>query len=171
MSSEEPPAEISASPIPSQSNQDLVQIQAELIAADTQEAMQQSSDTTLVPETQQDADVNLPDAENNDEDTVIGGLDGTEDAEVHDTAGAKADEEAEAKAEPPAHAATETQPSKPEPRIPVKKDVTLREFMGKMDDYAPIVRLQRSLLALPFPSSQLNYQQSQQGLNARLITP
>lgn len=27
----------------------------------------------------------------------------------------------------------------PEPRIPVKKDVTLREFLGKMDDYAPIV--------------------------------
>ena len=28
-----------------------------------------------------------------------------------------------------------------EPRIPAKKDATLREFLGKMDDYAPIVRL------------------------------
>jgi transcription initiation factor TFIID subunit 10 len=26
-----------------------------------------------------------------------------------------------------------------EPRIPAKKDATLREFLGKMDDYAPIV--------------------------------
>lgn len=26
------------------------------------------------------------------------------------------------------------------PRIPAKKDATLREFLGKMDDYAPIVR-------------------------------
>lgn len=26
-----------------------------------------------------------------------------------------------------------------EARIPVKKDATLREFLGKMDDYAPIV--------------------------------
>lgn len=32
-----------------------------------------------------------------------------------------------------------------EPRIPAKKDATLREFMGKMDEFAPIVRL------LPFP--------------------
>jgi transcription initiation factor TFIID subunit 10 len=27
-----------------------------------------------------------------------------------------------------------------EARIPAKKDATLREFLGKMDDYAPIVR-------------------------------
>lgn len=27
-----------------------------------------------------------------------------------------------------------------EARIPAKKDATLREFMSKMDDYAPIVR-------------------------------
>jgi transcription initiation factor TFIID subunit 10 len=26
-----------------------------------------------------------------------------------------------------------------EPKIPVKKDASLREFMSKMDDYAPIV--------------------------------
>jgi transcription initiation factor TFIID subunit 10 len=28
-----------------------------------------------------------------------------------------------------------------EARIPAKKDANLREFLGKMDDYAPIVRL------------------------------
>lgn len=28
-----------------------------------------------------------------------------------------------------------------EARIPAKKDATLREFLGKMDDYAPIVGL------------------------------
>lgn len=27
----------------------------------------------------------------------------------------------------------------PEPRIPTQKDISLREFMSKMDDYAPIV--------------------------------
>ena len=30
-----------------------------------------------------------------------------------------------------------------EARIPAKKDATLREFLSKMDDYAPIVRLPR----------------------------
>lgn len=30
-----------------------------------------------------------------------------------------------------------------EARIPQKKDATLREFLGKMDEYAPIVRLFR----------------------------
>lgn len=28
-----------------------------------------------------------------------------------------------------------------EPRIPAKKDATLKEFLGKMDEYAPIVYL------------------------------
>lgn len=28
----------------------------------------------------------------------------------------------------------------PEPREATKKDISLRDFMGKMDDYAPIVR-------------------------------
>jgi len=32
------------------------------------------------------------------------------------------------------------QPEIVEPRIPAKKDATLREFLGKMDDFAPIVR-------------------------------
>lgn len=27
----------------------------------------------------------------------------------------------------------------PEPRVPPKKDISLREFLSKMDDYAPIV--------------------------------
>ena len=29
----------------------------------------------------------------------------------------------------------------PEPRIPARKDMSLREFLGKMDEYAPIVGL------------------------------
>jgi hypothetical protein len=32
----------------------------------------------------------------------------------------------------------------PESRIPTKKDATLREFLSKMDDYAPIVRASRA---------------------------
>lgn len=36
-----------------------------------------------------------------------------------------------------------------EPRIPAKKDATLREFLGKMDDYAPIVHS----LIHPLPQS------------------
>lgn len=31
-------------------------------------------------------------------------------------------------------------PASAEPRIPAKKDASLREFLSKMDDYAPIVR-------------------------------
>lgn len=27
-----------------------------------------------------------------------------------------------------------------EPKLPTKKDISLKEFLGKMDDYAPIVR-------------------------------
>jgi len=34
-----------------------------------------------------------------------------------------------------------------ESRIPAKKDATLREFLGKMDDYAPIVRVCPTILA------------------------
>jgi transcription initiation factor TFIID subunit 10 len=29
----------------------------------------------------------------------------------------------------------------PEPKLPTRKDASLKEFLGKMDDYAPIVRL------------------------------
>jgi transcription initiation factor TFIID subunit 10 len=31
-------------------------------------------------------------------------------------------------------------PAIPDPRLPTRKDVSLREFLNKMDDYAPIVR-------------------------------
>ena len=31
-------------------------------------------------------------------------------------------------------------PTLPEAQLPTKKDTSLREFLGKMDDYAPIVR-------------------------------
>ena len=34
---------------------------------------------------------------------------------------------------------TDAVPAQLESRIPAKKDTTLREFLGKMDDYAPIV--------------------------------
>lgn len=33
----------------------------------------------------------------------------------------------------------------PDPRMPTKKDASLREFLGKMDEYAPIVRLTRPI--------------------------
>lgn len=28
----------------------------------------------------------------------------------------------------------------PEPKLPTRKDASLKQFLGKMDDYAPIVR-------------------------------
>jgi len=31
-------------------------------------------------------------------------------------------------------------PTIPEPRLPTRKDTSLKEFLNKMDDYAPIVR-------------------------------
>lgn len=34
----------------------------------------------------------------------------------------------------------------PEPKLPTRKDTSLREFLSKMDDYAPLVRRQ-----LPYP--------------------
>lgn len=42
-------------------------------------------------------------------------------------------------------------PSTQEPRIPAKKDATLREFLSKMDDYAPIVRPPHPHLPLSLP--------------------
>ena len=35
-------------------------------------------------------------------------------------------------------------PTVPESRLPTRKDVSLREFLNKMDDYAPIVRFSSS---------------------------
>lgn len=37
--------------------------------------------------------------------------------------------------------------SAPDPRVPTKKDASLREFLNKMDDYSPIVRFSSSLLS------------------------
>jgi transcription initiation factor TFIID subunit 10 len=37
----------------------------------------------------------------------------------------------------------------PEAREPTKKDISLRDFLSKMDDYAPIVRHYTSPLLLP----------------------
>ena len=61
----------------------------------------------------------------------LGGSDGARDAEKTLFAEATALEEAEA-------------------RVPVKKDISLREFLGKMDEYAPIV-----CLSFPQPTSPL----------------
>lgn len=44
-----------------------------------------------------------------------------------------------ADAEPAVNGLTDTAQTF-EARIPAKKDATLREFLGKMDEYAPIVR-------------------------------
>lgn len=49
---------------------------------------------------------------------------------------------------PPQSSPTAPDPIVPEPeaRIPAKKDATLREFLDKMDDYAPIVRSAQDVL-------------------------
>lgn len=41
----------------------------------------------------------------------------------------------------------------PEPRIPTRKDISLRDFLAKMDDYAPIVRRARSTATSLIPVS------------------
>jgi len=41
---------------------------------------------------------------------------------------------------PPDPENPELDPPLPETREPTRKDISLREFLGKMDDYAPIVR-------------------------------
>lgn len=35
-----------------------------------------------------------------------------------------------------------------DPRLPTRKDISLKEFLNKMDDYAPIVRGSTSKLAM-----------------------
>ena len=44
-------------------------------------------------------------------------------------------------AEPPTTNGVPEAPATFEARIPAKKDATLREFLGNMDEYAPIVRI------------------------------
>jgi transcription initiation factor TFIID subunit 10 len=34
----------------------------------------------------------------------------------------------------------------PEPKLPTRKDASLKEFLSKMDDYAPIVNLLPSII-------------------------
>lgn len=46
---------------------------------------------------------------------------------------------------PPDPENPEIEATLPEPREPTKKDISLRDFLSKMDDYAPIVRLPPSL--------------------------
>lgn len=44
------------------------------------------------------------------------------------------------------------EPPNPPSRDPTRKDVSLRDFLSKMDDYAPIVRLQPfHILVIPSP--------------------
>lgn len=43
----------------------------------------------------------------------------------------------------------------PEPPAPTKKDISLRDFLSKMDDYAPIVRYAPPPLHPAFPTSRL----------------
>lgn len=40
-------------------------------------------------------------------------------------------------------------PTASDPRVPTKKDASLRDFLNKMDDYAPIVRPPSPLPPLP----------------------
>jgi transcription initiation factor TFIID subunit 10 len=43
----------------------------------------------------------------------------------------------------------------PEPKLPTRKDASLKEFMSKMDDYAPIVSSStNSTMILTFPRFQ-----------------
>ena len=46
-------------------------------------------------------------------------------------------------------AADETAPVLPEPKLPTHKDTSLKELLGKMDDYAPIVRYPSQDSVLP----------------------
>ena len=72
----------------------------------------------------------------------------TEDAELAPEA-----PDADADAQPSEDAAG-APPTIQEPRMPTKKDTSLREFLGKMDDYAPIVRCAPLLRPPPFARSQ-----------------
>lgn len=45
---------------------------------------------------------------------------------------------------PAADAEMEEEEPIPEPKEPTKKDISLRDFLSKMDDYAPIVSVRRA---------------------------
>ncbi|MBE3050455.1 hypothetical protein IMZ48_49770, partial [Candidatus Bathyarchaeota archaeon] len=65
-----------------------------------------------------------------------------------------AEPEADAPEDQPDEEAAEAPPPAPrEARMPTKKDTSLREFLGKMDDYAPIVRFPPSHLPPHIPDS------------------
>ena len=52
-------------------------------------------------------------------------------------------------AQPGQDAVVEAPAGIPEARLPTKKDTSLREFLGKMDDYAPIVCCFIHYLSIP----------------------
>lgn len=62
----------------------------------------------------------------------------------------------EAEAQPGEDTAEEAPPAIQEARMPTKKDTSLREFLGKMDDYAPIVCSLPLLLPPPFDRKPLS---------------
>ena len=49
------------------------------------------------------------------------------------------------------------EPPNPPPRDPTRKDISLRDFLSKMDEYAPIVCLSITLPHLRDPSPQVSY--------------
>ena len=68
-------------------------------------------------------------------------LDATIDADIHPDPATQADGKPLDGANDPNSADDiDGVPEVVEPRIPAKKDATLREFLNKMDDHAPIVR-------------------------------
>lgn len=57
----------------------------------------------------------------------------------NDAAPSASQSQSQSQAQLPAGEQTNGLKAPEEPRIPVKKDTSLREFMGKMDDYAPLI--------------------------------
>ena len=76
-----------------------------------------------------------------------GGLDSTADPDIDMNIDTDPKIEPETEATPPQQEEVESQ----EPRVPTQKDVTLQEFLSKMDDYAPIVCLRQFLHPIPLP--------------------
>lgn len=55
----------------------------------------------------------------------------------------------------------------PEPRVPARKDISLRDFLSKMDDYAPIVG-RPQIFSLDFTRFFVHYPEAPRKLTARL---